>query len=707
MTGKRTIAGLLLAVAVASTIPAHGSQASLLQQSTNAFNTAQQADKLLNSKPQFEQSRADVLKVINSYQRVYLITPKTSYADDALLAIARLYESINDNRNAIKTLKFLAHEYPQSPFRKSAERDIAALSETDEAVPQTPATSADASVDVKEVKTVEVARESKPPKETNGTARTDAKPGEKVTVDNIRYWPAEKSLRVVVDLSGEVRFKQGEARSPDRVYIDIANAHLNSSLVSKEWPVESGLLQKIRVGQYDAGTVRVVLDVGTMLRATSFTLKDPDRLIIDVVGETDAAVPATVEPAPKRIITEVVPVSPPHPPTVNSAPAPAVASVSASATKSNGKPASETKPEIKSPPLPAAVTSAPSPAVAAASVSASATKSSGKPASEAKPEIMPPPRPVAAAPTPTPVVAVASVPSSETKPETKSPPEAKPENSPALDSKTEIKAMPEVKPENKPVDLSPQMASTAKPTSLGNRTLIRSLGLKVSRVVIDAGHGGKDTGSIGPTGYSEKDLVLDVAKRLKTLIETEIGAEVVMTRSDDTFVPLETRTAIANQQEADLFISIHANSSKTRTVRGVETFFLNFTNSREALDTASRENAGSDKSVHELSDLVKRIVLSEKVTESRELAERVQAALSKAKGTGPDRGVKQAPFVVLIGATMPSILAEVSFISNPDEEKVLRTPGYRQHIAESLLDGVRSYADTLSGIKTASSIEKD
>jgi N-acetylmuramoyl-L-alanine amidase len=231
--------------------------------------------------------------------------------------------------------------------------------------------------------------------------------------------------------------------------------------------------------------------------------------------------------------------------------------------------------------------------------------------------------------------------------------------------------------------------------------------LKVSRVVIDAGHGGKDTGSIGPTGYSEKDLVLDVAKRLKALIETEIGAEVVMTRNDDTFVPLETRTAIANQQDADLFISIHANSSKTKTVRGVETFFLNFTTSKEALDTASRENAGSDKSVHELSDLVKQIVLTEKVTESRELAQRVQTAMSKAKGTGPDRGVKQAPFLVLIGATMPSILAEISFISNPDEEKVLRTPAYRQHLAEYLLEGVRSYADTLSGIKTASTVERN
>jgi len=445
------IAVLLIAVATAATIAA---QDSSLQQATNAFNVAQQADKALKLKPQSEQSRAETLKVINSYQRVYLITPRTSFADDSLLAIARLYESINDNRNAIKTLKFLVTDYPQSPFRKSAERDIATLSESTDAPAKTPETSADTKLDIKidpkvdskidsrDVKTAEVVKESTPSKESNASARTDLKAVEKVTVNNVRYWPSEKSLRVMVDLSGEVRFKQGEARSPNRIYIDISNAHLNPSLVSKEWSVESSMLQKIRVGQYDAGTVRVVLDVGTMLRATSFTLRDPDRLIIDVVTETEAAIPATVEPAPKRI-TEAIPVAP----------------------------------------TPAAVAPVPSPATVASA--------------EAKPEIKP---------------------------------------------------LAEAKAEIKPVDPGPQMASTAKPTSLGNRTLIRSLGLKVSRVVIDAGHGGKDTGSIGPTGYSEKELVLDVAKRLKTLIETEIGAEVVMTRSDDTFVPLETRTAIADSR---------------------------------------------------------------------------------------------------------------------------------------------------------------
>src|SRR6185295_1056904 len=154
-------------------------------------------------------------------------------------------------------------------------------------------------------------------------------------------------------------------------------------------------------------------------------------------------------------------------------------------------------------------------------------------------------------------------------------------------------------PPAKAPDSGPQMASTAQRSSQGNRSLIRGLGLKIGRVVIDAGHGGYDTGSIGPSGYMGKELVLDVASRLKDLIESQIGAEVVMTRSDDSFVPLETRTAIANQQNADLFVSIHANSSNSKTVRGVETFFLNFTTSQDAMDTAARENATSDRSVHE------------------------------------------------------------------------------------------------------------
>jgi len=250
----------------------------------------------------------------------------------------------------------------------------------------------------------------------------------------------------------------------------------------------------------------------------------------------------------------------------------------------------------------------------------------------------------------------------------------------------------------------------AQPTSDGERSLIRTLGLKIGKIVIDPGHGGHDTGTIGPHGLLEKDLVLDVSKRLGKLLQARLGADVVFTRRDDTFIPLETRTAIANQEQADLFVSVHANSSHDPHARGVETYYLNFTSSPEALEVAARENAASDKSIHELQDLVKKIALKEKIEESREFASDVQQSLHNglaAKNPGErDRGVKKAPFVVLIGANMPSILAEISFLSNPGDEHRLRTPEYRQRIAESLYRGIARYVNGLGGLKVASKIEK-
>jgi N-acetylmuramoyl-L-alanine amidase len=258
-------------------------------------------------------------------------------------------------------------------------------------------------------------------------------------------------------------------------------------------------------------------------------------------------------------------------------------------------------------------------------------------------------------------------------------------------------------------DIAPDVREAA-PTASGDRSLIRALGLKIGKIVIDPGHGGHDTGTIGPKGLEEKDLVLDVGRRLGKLLQARLGADVVYTRKDDTFIPLETRTSIANQEQADLFVSIHANSSHDPEARGVETYYLNFTSSAEALDVAARENAASDKSIHELQDLVKKIALKEKIEESREFASNVQRALHiglAAKSPGlRDRGVKKAPFVVLIGANMPSILAEISFVSNPGDERRLRTPEYRQRIAESLYRGISKYASGLSGVKVASKIDK-
>ena len=248
---------------------------------------------------------------------------------------------------------------------------------------------------------------------------------------------------------------------------------------------------------------------------------------------------------------------------------------------------------------------------------------------------------------------------------------------------------------------------TAKPNGDGSHSLIRALGLKIARITIDPGHGGRDTGTIGPSGLQEKELVLDVAQRLGPLIVERLGSEVLYTREDDSFVPLETRTAIANEKRADLFISIHANSSRSRSARGIETYYLNFTTDAEALEVAARENAVSQESIYQLQDLVQRIAQQEKMGESKEFAIRVQSALWKNIGNGTqrmkNRGVKKAPFVVLIGANMPSVLAEVAFLSNPQDEKLLRTDEHRQKIAEALYAGIEEYADSLSGVKVARS----
>jgi N-acetylmuramoyl-L-alanine amidase len=243
----------------------------------------------------------------------------------------------------------------------------------------------------------------------------------------------------------------------------------------------------------------------------------------------------------------------------------------------------------------------------------------------------------------------------------------------------------------------------SKPTRDGQRSLTRALGLKISRIVIDPGHGGHDTGTIGPHGLMEKDLCLDVALRLGHEIEEKLpGAEVIYTRKDDTFVPLEERTAIANEAKADLFISVHANSSHDAAARGIETYYLNFATSEESMAVAARENALAQSSLHDLQDIIKKIARNEKVEESKELASDIQDSLTHrlqlVSQDERNRGVKKAPFVVLIGANMPSVLSEISFISNPSDEKLLRKTDQRQRVADGLYRGIASYLENLNSL---------
>ena len=525
----------------------------LREQAAAAWELAQQEEAIFRSLPAQDRTRNAHLRIIQLYERVYLTTPHSGYADDALTQIATLYEETGAAGDAIRTLRFLVSDYPGSRHVADAQTRISRLTGSVPAAAETETASAPG--------------------------------GDGVSVDNIRYWESDDSLRVVVDVEGQPVFTRGEAQNPPRVYVDIANARLSTALDRREFPVESDMLHGIRVGQYDADTVRVVLDLADAGDVAAFTLGDPNRIVIDVLLSQSGA--------------------------------------PAAAARRAGSP----------PPDPAAATADVRPAA--------------EPAADAR----------------------------------------NPGASPAAEAAASEPA---------------RLGTAALPTENGDHTLSRSLGLKVHRVVIDPGHGGHDPGTIGPSGLSEAELVLDIARRLKERIEADIpNAEVMMTRDNDTFVPLEARPSLANQAQADLFISIHANSSRTRSIRGFETYFLNLNPSPEAMEIAARENAASERPLSDLQDIVSQIMMQEWVDESREFAGHIQKALASQTLLGRDRGVKQAPLVVLLGANMPSILAEVSFISNPEDELLLKGAERRQQIADALFEGVRSYFSTLSGFRTA------
>jgi len=482
-----------------------------------------------------------------------------------------------------------------------------------------------------------------------GAART----GPPSQVKGIRHWSTPTYTRVAIDLGDDVQFEAARVPHPDRIYFDLHNTRLAQELVGKSFAVtDDGFLKRIRAAQFSDNMTRVVLDVNDVSEYSAFLLPNPYRLIIDIHGgtKTTGAAPAQTaarspEPAPPTAAVSTLPSTP----------------------LTSGKPASTV-------PNTVAVRSTSTTEVASLSQQPGRVEATTRPTSQ----------PISAVVTdgPKPSDAAATPPLASAGDKT-----AKKKTKPA-DGVSAGDALP---------------ARAAVPTADGETSLVRALGLKIGRIVIDAGHGGHDSGTIGADGIEEKDVVLDVALRLGKLLNDRLGAEIVYTRSDDTFIPLETRTAIANKAQADLFISIHANSSPDPTARGVETYYLNFTTAPDALQTAARENAVSNQSIHQLSDLVKKITLRDKIDESREFASDVEeslyAGLQKGNAGLKNRGVKKAPFVVLIGANMPSILAEISFVTNPRDASQLLQPEYRERIAESLYKGVARYEAGLSGVK--------
>ena len=657
----------------------------------------------LNGRPPADRSRHDYQRVLNAYRYVYLGAPTSTKADPSVVAVAetlvemgRRFDDDKILHSAIQQYRFLRREYPGSKYRfdalftigeiyrddlndpeaaRSAFQEFLrryphnrlsdgahqAIVELDQEAQTEKAAEAqqktaekkrsrkngdnDNDKDVKDV-----AGDDQVPGAVSGNDESTEPPSHLPRVTGIRHWSTPDYTRVAIDVESDVKFSSQRIDSPSRIFFDLRDTKLASTLVGKSFDVDDGFLKKVRVAQFVPGRTRVVLEVDNLSDYDAFLLPNPYRLIIDIHGKKGR---------PKQF-------------------------------KDNGKDADET-------------TSAEAEDVTAPETSLAA----GPDASEAK--AFSPVRAAAIRKPQTPIVKKI-VEADAADDDIGSRPGAAMRNSPA-DShhKSGLGALALDKPGSAFAG-SDLDVREAKPTASGDRSLIRALGLKIGKIVIDPGHGGHDTGTIGPEGLEEKDLVLDVGRRLGKLLETRLGSEVVYTRKDDTFIPLETRTAIANQARADLFVSIHANSSRDPEARGVETYYLNFTSSPEALEVAARENAVSEKSIYELQDLVKKITLKDKIEESREFAGDVQQSLHSGLAVKSpairDRGVKKAPFIVLIGANMPSILAEISFVSNPTDEHRLATSEYRQRIAESLYRGIAKYVNGLSGVKVASKMDK-
>ncbi len=239
--------------------------------------------------------------------------------------------------------------------------------------------------------------------------------------------------------------------------------------------------------------------------------------------------------------------------------------------------------------------------------------------------------------------------------------------------------------EQRPLPPSPPVVVPTEPVVTGLR-----------RIVVDAGHGGKDPGAVGPSGLREKDVTLTLARKIAARLRETLGCEVVLTRDRDVFLPLEERTAIANKVGADLFISIHANAAPNRQAYGIETYYLNFSKNDKAAAVAARENGTSLKEVDDLEQILFDLMANAKINESSRLAAEIQKALvdrlDEQFEEVRDLGVRQGPFYVLLGATMPSVLVEAAFISHPREEQRLSSRNYQEQTAEAIAEAVKNYA---------------
>jgi N-acetylmuramoyl-L-alanine amidase len=553
----------------------------------------------LQTNEKIASSRENWLKGTRNFRRIYLSSPKSDLAPSCLFMLGRLYSDMFDRFQMSKDLdesisyfKDVIRLFPGNRLADDAYYSLGQIYLHDKDSPQK---ASDYLIEIID----EYPSGDMYPKAENllkilSKEHDIALPKammSSTSLNNlsyvlpVKYWSSANYTRVVIVASSPVKYNEvmleKTPKHPTRLYIDFQKSYIEPQYRAPV-PIEDGLLKRIRTGQFSPDTVRVVLDIESLSNYKIYSLPDPFRVVIDVMGDNEELA-SKKSPAP-----------------------PAIASQS----------------EIDN------------------------EDSTRLPVLSDQKKL-------------------------------------------AVNGKQRYRPAVEIR-----------SAAVEEPSSGLAPSLAQQLGLGVKTIVIDPGHGGKDPGAMA-YGMKEKDIVLAIARQLRPVLEKELGARVILTRENDEFVSLEERTAIANTQGADLFVSLHINAHPSSKVRGLETYYLNLTTNAEAMRVAAMENATSTHQMSDLQDILSDIMKNSKIEESSRLALQVHNSIldeAQAKGYADIKnlGVKQAPFYVLIGAQMPAILIEVAFITNKADVKNIKDPLFTRMLTQEIAEGIRSYINDTS-----------
>jgi N-acetylmuramoyl-L-alanine amidase len=644
------------------------------------------------------------LECAKTYRRVHERDPHYRYTGDAIYQEGIIYQEMGDlfsnpeyYRTAAKRLQLLVDDYGGNQncpdalgrlvavYSKYLKNDIASRNAYQQLKTQYKYSKAAKQLTRPEISPAAVAPQTTAPSPTPSVSSTLGIS----TVQTVRYWSTRDYTRVIIDMDLEAAYKRERLRRPDRLYFDISNAKLSQDWLNKTLTIDDSYLSQIRISQKSPEVVRVVLDVSETSHYSVTELNNPFRIVIDLHG---SEIKKTQSPSADLAAEKIV-----EPSRSKKKPVPSSASTIEPKIQEPPKAITNIESTLSKVAKPIASVASSDALKTQTAIEDSAAKKTTEPSAKSEPTkvisstagIDPKMKNAPLA-----VTEIASVSSKEA---STTPTAA----SSGIANKIpgNLKTEPSTLRAPSTLNSSGPTSKSAPSTSYGDRTLTRMLGLKIGRIVLDPGHGGHDNGTVGPGGMLEKDLVLSLARELQKLLQQNLGAEVFLTRNDDTFISLEERTAMANELRADLFVSIHANSSRIRSISGVETYFLDFAKTDAEREIAARENSSSAKTISDLEDLIKKIAQADKSAESRELASIMQRKLftgsQKLSSSTKNRGVRSAPFIVLIGANMPSVLAEVAFISNPKIERLLKKKSNQEAVAKLLFWGIEGYIDTL------------